>query len=778
MVELSTENKALCFEDSTPKPLYIFLYVWVDDEEYIDGGYYKFFKIIDNDDIILESASIDEGVLEGNYFNLGSFVAPKMKLKCYNDGLSHKDMLAVPVQKIGSQYIAYFDGYISSEEVVENGKAIELEISSFLSQRLDVDVLPNLKAWSGENFSTMTYFALADGAAITSNIGPEDPIVFENQKKIIQLNQSTLPDKLTVEELIKQAGEFLGANVILKEKRVVDFEEMKSYEPFHGAHINFIRLGRVDTVAQSNIKPLPSGYEPAPYVHFSGEQYINTGIVPTATTNAEYAVYIQEYKDYGPHILATENFYFPYIRKFSGVVGVTWNRRGNYSSSDVDKVGYSKLFKAKAFFNDSVEFNNVAITGITSGTQTTTLPLYLGTYGGEPNNTEITLVGDVYSCKIYDGYTVVRDFVPAIRTSDNKVGFYDFANSKFYTNNGNGDFTTPNSINAYKLPYYISLYNDKTKRIKIDSLNVVTQTGEQKQYKSYWKTPIYTTYEIRNNIFFEALSTQSVDECWSAIENVRPYIEQQNLYRCDLQCVYPPFIEGGDYLIVNNNKHQSKLPIGYLAVESIEISQGSFLDTEIIPNSNDVQVDFTFSHFGNIPNQNILRSDGREDLYNTFNISMLYNQLIAEIGYYGGSVQINAFEIPFVPPEQKINLVIECKGNQYSYSGTFQGNGKLYWEVGNTHRTIEIGDGIKIYHFSYSQNGEKLCDFYPCVRESDQKIGMYDTVNNYFTFPYSEYGTPNIKYESSDIIIPALSINSQGINSMKSNVRCTATNAK
>lgn len=582
MIGLSNENKALCFEDSTPKPLYIFLYIWVEDE---GDGYYKFFKTIDNEDIILESATIDEGVLDGNYFTLGSFIAPKMKLRCYNDGLSHKDMLAVPVQKIGSQYIAYFDGYISSEEVVENGKTIELEISSFLSQRLDVDVLPNLKAWDGFFFAQMVYYALADGAAITSNISPEDPIIFENQKKIIQLNQSTLPDKLTVAELIKQVGEFLGANVILKEKRVVDFEEMKSYEPFHSAHINFIKLQNVETVNE---------------------------------------------------------------------------------------------------------------------------------------------------------------------TQDN----------------------------AYKLPYYISLYNDKTKRLGIDSFEVVTQTGEQKRYTSYWRTPIYTTYEIRNNIFFEALSTQSADECWSAIDNVKPYIEQQNLYHCDLQCVYPPFIEGGDYLIANNNKHQSKLPSGYLAVESIEIPQNCFLDTEVVPNSDDIQVDMTFSHFGDSHGQYILRSDGREDFYNTFNISMLYNELIAEIGYYGGSIQINAFEIPFVPPNQKINLAIECLGNQYSYSGTFRGNGEFNGSSIDTRRTFEIGDGIKLYHFSYSQNGEKLCDFYPCIRESDQKIGMYDIITDYFIYPYSENGTPNIKYESSNIVIPALAINSQGIHSMKSNVRCTATNVK
>lgn len=775
MVELSTENKALCFEDSTPKPLYIFLYVWVEDE--VDG-YYKFFKIIDNDDIILESASIDEGVLEGNYFNLGSFVAPKMKLKCYNDGLSHKDMLAVPVQKIGSQYIAYFDGYISSEEVVENGKTIELEISSFLSQRLDVDVLPNLKAWSGENFSTMTYFALADGAAITSNIGPEDPIVFENQTKQISLNFNTLPDKLTVEELIKQAGEFLGANVILKEKRVVDFEEMKSYKPFHSSHINFIGLQDVDTVAQSNIKPLPSGYKRLPYIESTGTQYIDTNIFPDDTTKIQIKIAMNEY---------SSGVIVGYNRNNESDAFRLFNYNGNtyldYGSGD----GYNRIIGEDTYdgrINKGIiydlEVGNRYVKDLDTGrnkVQGSPVSFDEKTFSIQVFDNGVSS-GKVFYCKIYKSNTIVADLVPCVRVTDNNVGMYDLVRNEFFANQGSGSFIAPNPIETYTLPYYISLYNDKTKRIKIDSLNVATQTGEQKLYTSYWKTPIYTTYEIRNNIFFEALSAQSADECWAAIENIKPYIQQQNLYRCDLQCVYPPFIEGGDYLIANNNKHQSKLPIGYLAVESIEISQGSFLDTEIIPNSNDVQVDFTFSHFGNSRGQNILRSDGREDFYKTFNISMLYNQLIAQIGYYGGSVQINAFEIPFVPPEQKINLVIECKGKQYSYSGTFQGNGGLYWEVGNTRRTIEIGDGIKIYHFSYSQNGKKLCDFYPCIRESDQKIGMYDTVNNYFTFPYSEHGTPNIKYESSDVVIPALSINSQGINSMKSNVRCTATNAK
>ena len=40
----------------------------------------------------------------------------------------------------------------------------------------------------------------------------------------------------------------------------------------------------------------------------------------------------------------------------------------------------------------------------------------------------------VWSCKIYDNGTLVRDFVPVVRKSDSVAGFYDTANNQFYTN--------------------------------------------------------------------------------------------------------------------------------------------------------------------------------------------------------------------------------------------------------------------------------------------------------------------------------------------------------
>lgn len=46
----------------------------------------------------------------------------------------------------------------------------------------------------------------------------------------------------------------------------------------------------------------------------------------------------------------------------------------------------------------------------------------------------------LYSCQIYDNGTLVRNFVPAKRNSDNKPGMYDLVNDVFYVNQGTGEF--------------------------------------------------------------------------------------------------------------------------------------------------------------------------------------------------------------------------------------------------------------------------------------------------------------------------------------------------
>ena len=58
------------------------------------------------------------------------------------------------------------------------------------------------------------------------------------------------------------------------------------------------------------------------------------------------------------------------------------------------------------------------------------------------------IIGKIYYCQIFTYNTVVRNFIPCYRESDNKPGLYDLVNNEFYTNQGTGDFDKGNDIDS------------------------------------------------------------------------------------------------------------------------------------------------------------------------------------------------------------------------------------------------------------------------------------------------------------------------------------------
>lgn len=50
--------------------------------------------------------------------------------------------------------------------------------------------------------------------------------------------------------------------------------------------------------------------------------------------------------------------------------------------------------------------------------------------------------GSVARCSFYESGTLVRNFLPAVRSSDNVIGFLETVNNTFYTNQGSGTWTT------------------------------------------------------------------------------------------------------------------------------------------------------------------------------------------------------------------------------------------------------------------------------------------------------------------------------------------------
>jgi len=57
--------------------------------------------------------------------------------------------------------------------------------------------------------------------------------------------------------------------------------------------------------------------------------------------------------------------------------------------------------------------------------------------------------GRIYDMKIHYNNTPVRNFVPAKRNSDSKLGMYDLVSGTFFTNSGTGNFIAGPAVNTY-----------------------------------------------------------------------------------------------------------------------------------------------------------------------------------------------------------------------------------------------------------------------------------------------------------------------------------------
>ena len=85
---------------------------------------------------------------------------------------------------------------------------------------------------------------------------------------------------------------------------------------------------------------------------------------------------------------------------------------------------------------------NSNILDITSGytiTKTSTRPLYLfmRSYSSDGEYAK----AKIYGFKIYENDTLIRNFVPCVRNSDNVAGLYEVVSGKFHTNLGTGEIT-------------------------------------------------------------------------------------------------------------------------------------------------------------------------------------------------------------------------------------------------------------------------------------------------------------------------------------------------
>lgn len=188
-------------------------------------------------------------------------------------------------------------------------------------------------------------------------------------------------------------------------------------------------------------------YQPVEYIESTGTQIIYTGVFPSDNTriveeNAQ--TDITAYSREGVQWVFTspDNGMFSYgttsaldtFRSRIGVAGVSeWRSTG--ISVDTNKHKWDLSSGSQKFDNQEYATDSFPSTTITGDICVFGRRLDLN-----PNNDEHAKL-KVYSCKIYDGQTLVRNFVPVRSIATGEGGLYDTVENKFYGNDGTGTFT-------------------------------------------------------------------------------------------------------------------------------------------------------------------------------------------------------------------------------------------------------------------------------------------------------------------------------------------------
>lgn len=196
---------------------------------------------------------------------------------------------------------------------------------------------------------------------------------------------------------------------------------------------------------------LPGEYRRIEYIESSGTQYIKTGIAPFTAIGFECTY------------LAKSNL-------STGTYGAIFGGRLVSKNNDFQLTTYTPSSDYSGDMRYGSNDNNALL--LKNVKQTAKLINYVYT---APDNTAITLPDyewdissalsykqiylfglnnggmftqsgkgcRIYSIKFYNGETIIANFIPCVRKSDNKPGMYDTVTKTFFTNAGTGEFIVP-----------------------------------------------------------------------------------------------------------------------------------------------------------------------------------------------------------------------------------------------------------------------------------------------------------------------------------------------
>lgn len=197
-------------------------------------------------------------------------------------------------------------------------------------------------------------------------------------------------------------------------------------------HCLMMRKGSVHTTPG---KVLPAGYTKLQYIQSTGTQYVDTGFNPKSTSRV-----VMEFE------FLTNATASPFMSRdisndtnMFGVFNINGRLRSDFNTTKVSfSTGLSPL--QKLLYDRNKNVCTIGTETITNANGTFSAPHPLFLFASDDSGTaSYFATGKLYSCRIFDNESLIRDFVPC-KGPSGVVGLYDLTGKQFYGNSGTGVF--------------------------------------------------------------------------------------------------------------------------------------------------------------------------------------------------------------------------------------------------------------------------------------------------------------------------------------------------
>lgn len=217
---------------------------------------------------------------------------------------------------------------------------------------------------------------------------------------------------------------------------------------YNNQEVKVLKYNNTEVWVKSSV---PSEYQEVEYIQSTGTQYINTGMKGTKNTKVdiEFQITGTRFLPFGARSNATSNCFA--IWASSANVGsslrVGFDNTPGLNGANTTNDKYHIIHSL-----DNTYVNEVAVWKASNyNPQTFETPQNLLVFGYYSSSTNRGLSEmKLYSLKLWENNTLVRNFIPCYKKSNNEIGLYDTINDVFYTNNGTGTFLKGDDI--IKLP--------------------------------------------------------------------------------------------------------------------------------------------------------------------------------------------------------------------------------------------------------------------------------------------------------------------------------------